>query len=150
MGKGLLLLPIWLILTTLLAGCDPIYCTSYQYTPPTSQKGKKCVKQCLKQKRQCTKNCPEKYLQCVKQKRQKALEKYQKYVQKHKQQNKPVTKDADYFIYHAAAAYHCEKYCHCHWYFAHCYSDCGGKVQGDKCSTDYHKVLRQRGYDIDN
>lgn len=50
-----ILLGLMLISVTLLAGgCGPIYDTTYHFVPPASHEGKRCIRQCLRQKDRCT------------------------------------------------------------------------------------------------
>ena len=94
----------------LLAGCQPMYETRYNYTPPAGRTAKMCVAQCIQGKSSCEQFCQMSKQNCRLAARQDAMIRQMSRL--------PDTWPQD----------DCDAPCNCVMNFNACYSACGGSV----------------------
>lgn len=49
---------------SLITGCGPVYQTSYDFKPPTTENGRDCANRCLNKKQECYHQCQNITAQC--------------------------------------------------------------------------------------
>jgi hypothetical protein len=126
--QPLLSLFCFLMITTLISACGPVYQSHYTYAPPHAAMEKKCVAQCLQGKNSCLRLCDLKNQRCVERAHYKGLERYTAYKQEQLRNGKAITKSVSYFEDRSV----CRKACSCTISFNTCYSACGGQVKEHK------------------
>lgn len=117
---------IFIIVTTLImAGCGPLYETSYSFAPPSTSQGKMCVLQCQQSKTLCQRLCTSDNSNCKLRARSDAQFQYEQYVSAQTAARQPVTKTLNDFY----NPFQClPKSCHCAADYRSCFQLCGGDV----------------------
>lgn len=114
-----------LLIACILAGCGPVYQTSYTYQAPKNIQAKQCIIQCQQAKTTCQSACQTSQYQCQQAAMSQARFNYEEYKSQQKLMGKPVQADLNSF-YNGGDCYNtCGQ---CSYNFNNCYTMCGGKV----------------------
>ncbi len=120
-----LLIALLVSLVTLsIAGCGPVYKTTFNYQPPASDMGRMCAAQCLQARTTCESMCTMQNQNCVAQAKQDALNEFEAYKAKQHAKGKPIKKTPADF----ENTLSCDQACGCGNTFNMCYQTCGGTV----------------------
>jgi len=113
-----------MIASILMAGCGPIYETSYKYVPPKSYRGRLCANQCTSQKSSCQNNCRVLNQACRMEANAAAEPAYRAYLRSMRKQNKTPWRNIGDFADYS----NCNDRCGCETNYKQCYTTCGGQV----------------------
>jgi hypothetical protein len=128
-----------LAVTFLIAGCGPIYKTTYTYVPPKSYRARMCLNQCLSAKSQCAINCRMINQRCHANADYAAEPAYRTYMRQQRRQGKPALASLGSFADYSG----CQANCSCAADYRQCYTNCGGKVIADTVCTAFCKKAKQ-------
>lgn len=112
------------LLAAVLAGCGPIYNTSYTYQAPAGIQGRQCIIQCQQAKTLCQSACSTRNYQCKSMSMQEARYSYREYKYRQRRRGEAIDRDLDDF-YNPMG---CGGSCGCAPKFNDCYTMCGGQV----------------------
>lgn len=126
-------------LALVLAGCGPVYDTTYSYEAPPTGEGKLCANQCGQIEQLCKRNCTLERESCLAREREQARNDYEDYVRARRNSGAPVERDLDDFDrdYRCASSNvsMCESGCASDQ--RTCYATCGGKVTATTVCTAF-------------
>lgn len=123
------------VLGLLLAGCGPVYTTTYHYKPPKSWRGKQCVNRCLQNRSQCYMYCNSTVLQCRADANRAARPAYRAYVRYQRRHGLPINRNLSSFANYSQ----CTDRCGCENTYRQCYTNCGGQVKTSTICTAFCK-----------
>ncbi len=107
-----------------LAGCGPVYNTSYTYKSPRAWRGRMCVNTCLQQRNTCSLQCKEMNSQCRETAIIAARPAYKAYLRHQRHHHKTAWKSVNDF----ADFSQCNNVCNCAPNYNQCFENCGGRI----------------------
>ncbi|MDF1795543.1 MAG: hypothetical protein P1U63_03290 [Coxiellaceae bacterium] len=116
-----------------LTGCGPIYKTSYTYQPPKSNKARRCVVACQRNRLLCEQNAQENYQRCEDRASSAAEEAYHEYAVNQRRTHQPVDRSVSDFT----QDWSCSSGNRCAAMYRQCYSTCGGTVITHRVCTAF-------------
>jgi uncharacterized protein YceK len=120
-----ILIVLALLASLLLAGCGPMYETTYSYQKPHTQRARDCIAHnCQYNKMMCEKNCSANNRSCEWQAHQNAQEEFRQYAIQQRENHQPINKSVSDFM----DDFNCNNSCNCQGIYRRCYSTCGGTV----------------------
>lgn len=108
-----------------LAGCGPMYETTYTYVAPSGAAGKRCVRQCTQSKQLCQRVCHRDENACMKRARRDARGQLKQYRHQRQRQGLPVEKNLNDFLDTSLCQ---SRNCGCDDDYRACFQMCGGEL----------------------
>ncbi|NCY23512.1 MAG: hypothetical protein EBX37_01245 [Alphaproteobacteria bacterium] len=112
----------------LLAACDPVYETRYNYIPPASQQGRMCANNCVLSRQQCQQSCQMLESNCHTRARLEAENDYLNYVNERQREGKPLKRTRQDFTGSTYCPETEDCATQCEGNHQICHSNCGGQV----------------------
>jgi hypothetical protein len=129
-------LRLFALVALLVAGCGPVYETTYELTPPRSAEGRLCASQCANTQQYCRRNCSLEADQCKSRAREDGRREYYRYVQERREKGKSIDRSESSF----ENTYSCgDSACknECGSDFRACHVNCGGTVTPHRVCTAF-------------
>lgn len=108
----------------MLSGCGPMYQTTYNYIPPHSYRGRRCVNRCLSDRSYCRSQCQTNLQSCETNANLIAMPQYLSYVQEQNASHQPINESITDFADYSR----CSSHCGCATTYRECFTNCGGAV----------------------
>ncbi len=114
---------LWFLVV--LTGCQKVYQTHYDYSPPNFSRGQQCIEQCALTRDQCYDNCGPDLSTCQARVANEARRAYERYVLEQETLEKPIARDLNSFNNPLQCA---QEACQCDRDYRACYELCGGRI----------------------
>ena len=117
------------VLLLLIAGCGPVYQTTYELRPPENYQGRVCSNQCSQTQQFCQQNCSSQIQMCEYNERLRSENEYYGYVEQQRAANKKVvlTPESFYDSFRCSRSTEtCQAQCESS--YRSCFASCGGTV----------------------
>ena len=133
--KKILVIMATVFFSGLLAGCGPVYQTTYSYVMPKGKEARQCIRECLSQKQACNLQCDKQKKKCQARNQQsellsdlvnmKARREEARHYHKH---GKHHHRHYSRYPYSSYSRVSCDTECGCDANYRVCYTSCGGQV----------------------
>lgn len=108
-----------------LAGCGPMYETTYTYVAPSGAAGKRCVQQCTQSKQLCKRICHKDENACMIRAKKDARGQFRNYKERQQREGLPIEKNLNDFLDNDQCQ---RRDCGCEGDYRACFQMCGGEL----------------------